>query len=48
MTTRKMHADQLATDADLVPRLIQAQFSQWASFAIEAIESGGTSNAITR
>ena len=48
MTVRKMHADQIATDADLVRRLIAAQFPQWAGLAIEPFASDGTDNAIYR
>lgn len=48
MRSRKMHADQITTDADLVRRLLKAQFPHWASLAIEPIASGGTANAIYR
>ncbi len=43
-----MHDGQIATDADLVRRLLRAQFPQWADLAIQPIESAGTANAIYR
>lgn len=43
-----MHADQLTTDADLVRRLLKAQFPRWADLAVEPIASDGTANAIYR
>lgn len=48
MTSQKMHADQLETDADLVRALLEAQFPQWAELDIERFASEGTSNAIYR
>jgi len=43
-----MHSDEIATDADLVRRLLAAQFPQWADLPIERVASGGTVNAIYR
>jgi aminoglycoside phosphotransferase (APT) family kinase protein len=44
----RMHADELATDASLVRRLLQSQLPQWASLSIEPVASAGTENAIFR
>lgn len=44
----KMHADEADTDADLVRRLLRAQFPQWADLPITRLASGGTVNAIYR
>lgn len=44
----KMHADEADTDADLVRRLLPAQFPQWADLPITRLASGGTVNAIYR
>ncbi|MEV0173706.1 aminoglycoside phosphotransferase family protein [Streptomyces sp. NPDC050803] len=43
-----MHADEVETDADLVRRLLRAQFPQWADLPITRLASGGTVNAIYR
>jgi aminoglycoside phosphotransferase (APT) family kinase protein len=43
-----MHDDEIAIDADLVARLVAAQFPQWASAALEPLSSSGTDNAIFR
>jgi aminoglycoside phosphotransferase (APT) family kinase protein len=43
-----MHADEIDTDADLVRRLLAAQFPQWADLPIERVESSGTDNAMYR
>ncbi|MER7467061.1 aminoglycoside phosphotransferase family protein [Streptomyces sp. NPDC097981] len=43
-----MHADEAATDAGLVRRLLRAQFPQWADLPISRLASGGTVNAIYR
>ena len=43
-----MHADEFATDASLVRRLLDAQFAQWADLPIERVSSAGTDNAIYR
>lgn len=48
MSTKKMHADEIETDAALVRRLIAAQFPQWADLPIAAVRSAGTANAIYR
>jgi aminoglycoside phosphotransferase (APT) family kinase protein len=45
---RRMHADEVDTDASLVRRLLTTQFPQWADLRIERIESAGTDNAIYR
>lgn len=44
----KMHADEADTDADLVRRLLRAQFPRWADLPITRLASGGTVNAIYR
>lgn len=44
----KMHADEMETDADLVRRLLRAQFPQWANLSVRRLPSGGTVNAIYR
>ena len=43
-----MHADEVATDASLVRRLLAAQFPDWAGLPIERVPSSGTDNAIYR
>lgn len=43
-----MHADEVATDASLVRRLLAAQFADWADLPIERVPSAGTDNAIYR
>ena len=43
-----MHADEVATNAALVRRLLAAQFPQWADLPIEPVASAGTDNAIYR
>ena len=43
-----VHADEVATDASLVRRLLAAQFPEWADLAIERVPSAGTDNAIYR
>ncbi|MGI5350475.1 aminoglycoside phosphotransferase family protein [Streptomyces sp. CA-250714] len=43
-----MHADEAETDADLVRRLLRAQFPRWADLPIARLASGGTVNAIYR
>ncbi|MCI0776918.1 MAG: aminoglycoside phosphotransferase family protein [Chloroflexi bacterium] len=49
MTARKkLHADEITTDATLVRRLLAAQFPQWATLPIERVASAGTENAIYR
>lgn len=48
MPGRKMHADELETDAELVRRLLAAQFPEWASLPVEPVPSSGTDNALYR
>jgi aminoglycoside phosphotransferase (APT) family kinase protein len=48
MAARKMHADEVDTDASLVGRLLAAQFPQWADLPVEPVESAGTDHAIYR
>jgi aminoglycoside phosphotransferase (APT) family kinase protein len=48
MSTGKMHADEVDTDADLVGRLLAAQFPQWADLPIEPVRPVGTDNALYR
>jgi aminoglycoside phosphotransferase (APT) family kinase protein len=48
MSIRKMHANEVETDAPLVRRLLTAQFPRWADLPIEAVASTGTDNAIYR
>ena len=43
-----MHADEVATDAALVRRLLAAQFPQWAGLAITPVPSSGTDHALYR
>jgi aminoglycoside phosphotransferase (APT) family kinase protein len=43
-----VHADEVATDAFLVRRLLAAQFPDWAGLPIERVQSAGTDNAIYR
>lgn len=43
-----MHDDELEIDADLVRRLLAAQFPQWAGLPLERLPSAGTDNAIFR
>lgn len=46
--TRRMHADELATDAGLVRRLLAGQYPEWAGLPIERVRSDGTDNALYR
>ena len=48
MTTAKMHADELAIDAELVSKLVAAQFPAWASLTISPVPSAGTDNKLFR
>lgn len=48
MTGVRMHPDELDIDADLVARLLAAQFPEWAALPLERVESAGTVNAIYR
>jgi aminoglycoside phosphotransferase (APT) family kinase protein len=43
-----MHADELPIDAELVRRLLAAQFPEWAKLPLEAVRFFGTDNAIYR
>ena len=43
-----MHADEIETDADLVHRLVAAQFPQRAELPIRDVPSAGTDNALYR
>jgi aminoglycoside phosphotransferase (APT) family kinase protein len=43
-----MHADEVATDADLVARLVAEQFPRWAQLPIEPVASVGTDLALYR
>lgn len=44
----KMHDDEIATSADLVRRLLAAQFPQWADLPLAPVPSAGTDNALYR
>ncbi|WP_055531552.1 aminoglycoside phosphotransferase family protein [Streptomyces graminilatus] len=44
----RLHADEVEIDADLVRRLLRAQFPQWADLPVTRLASGGTVNAIHR
>ena len=48
MPHRRMHDDEVDTDADLVRRLLASQHPQWAGLSIERVASAGTDNAIYR
>lgn len=48
MTARRMHADELDIDADLVRRLVAEQFSEWAGLPVEPVLPWGTDNALFR
>lgn len=43
-----MHADEVDTDAELVHRLVAAQFPRWSTLPIRRVPSAGTDNAIYR
>jgi aminoglycoside phosphotransferase (APT) family kinase protein len=43
-----MHADELDIDAELVHRLVSAQFPQWAHLLLEPVRPRGTDNALYR
>jgi aminoglycoside phosphotransferase (APT) family kinase protein len=43
-----MHADEVATDAALVRRLLRAQHPRWADLPIALVPSAGTDNALYR
>jgi aminoglycoside phosphotransferase (APT) family kinase protein len=48
MSTGKMHADEVHTDASLVAQLLAEQFPQWADLPIAPVPSAGTDNALYR
>lgn len=48
MADRKMHADELDIDTDLVRRLLREQFPHWAELEIERVPDAGTDNALYR
>jgi aminoglycoside phosphotransferase (APT) family kinase protein len=48
MTTGRMHADEVETDAALVGRLLAAQFPDWADLPVSPVPSSGTDNALYR
>ena len=48
MTDELMHENEVQTDAEMVRRLLRAQFPQWADLPIERISSYGTDHAIYR
>ncbi|NJN84977.1 MAG: aminoglycoside phosphotransferase family protein [Caldilineaceae bacterium] len=45
---RKMHADEVETDALLARRLLSVQFPKWADLPVEPVPSAGTDNALFR
>jgi aminoglycoside phosphotransferase (APT) family kinase protein len=48
MMARKMHDDQIDSNAALVHSLLSVQFPRWANLSIEAVRSTGTDNALYR
>ena len=44
----KMHADEMAIDAELVRHLLLAQYPDWAQLPLAPVESAGTDNALYR
>lgn len=44
----RMHADEVATDPDLVRRLVAGQFPEWSGLPVEPVDSAGTVNAVYR
>jgi aminoglycoside phosphotransferase (APT) family kinase protein len=48
MSAKKMHDDEVSTDAALVRRLLSAQFPEWAGLEVAAVRSAGTDNALFR
>ncbi|MEQ0560119.1 aminoglycoside phosphotransferase family protein [Amycolatopsis sp. NEAU-NG30] len=44
----RMHADEHAIDTELVRRLVDGQFPQWADLPIRPLASGGTVHAVYR
>lgn len=43
-----LHKDEIPVDADLVRRLVDAQFPEWVDLPVEPFDSGGTSHWIFR
>jgi aminoglycoside phosphotransferase (APT) family kinase protein len=48
VSQRRMHDDEVDTDADLVRHLLASQHPQWVELPIERVPSAGTDNAIYR
>ncbi len=48
MTIVKLHENEVETDTDLVKRLLEKQFPQWADLSIDPVSSSGTDNALYR
>lgn len=48
MPDNKMHADEIDISADVVARLIAAQFSMWDTLPLRPVPSAGTDNALYR
>lgn len=48
MTRRRMHADEIRTDRELLQRLLARQFPQWAGLPVTLVESYGTDHDIYR
>src|SRR3954471_4006545 len=48
VTRVRMHADEVATDAELVRRLLAGQFPHWADLAVVPVASSGTVHDIYR
>lgn len=48
VTSKKMHAEEVETDASLVRRLLAGQFPQWAGLPVRPVRSVGTDNAVYR
>ena len=48
MSARRLHDDQIDIDDELVRRLVDSQFPQWAALPLTPFDSTGTDNAIFR
>lgn len=48
MRIRRMHADEVVVDAELVRRLLAGQFPKWAELPLEPVLPWGTDNALYR
>ncbi len=48
MSIRRMHADEVPTDEELVTKLLTAQFPHWAQMPVRPVESSGTDHTIYR